>query len=396
MNRDTAPASRISSIDFLRGAVMIIMALDHTRDYFHQYSFYHNPADLSHTSVAIYFTRWITHFCAPVFVFLAGTSAFLSGQKKSKQELSGFLLKRGLWLLILEITVVSFGWFFNPQLSLFALQVIWVLGLSMILLAALVHLPLKFIFITGMILVFGHNLMDNVHVPGNTLAAFGWSQLHEFNVFRINDFVILSAYPVIPWVGVIALGYCFGSLYTSAFDAAKRRRILLITGSLGILVFILLRFINIYGDPAKWSAQLSAVYSFLSFLNTSKYPPSLLYLLMTLSPAFILLALSEKVSSRITDVISMYGRVPLFYYLLHIYLLHLLGMLLAWLTGFGWQKMIIADTWVTDQASLRGYGLSLPMVFLIWIIVVIALYPLCKKFDDYKRNNRSKWWLSYL
>src|SRR5450432_2492968 len=206
------PLTRIGSIDFLRGAVMIIMALDHTRDYFHRYSYYHNPADLDHTSTTIFFTRWITHFCAPVFVFLAGTSAFLSGQKKTKKDLSLFLLKRGLWLMLLEITLVAFGWFFNPLFSLWALQVIWVLGICMVLLAALIQLPQKLIFAIGIVMVFGHNLLDTVHVSGNSGAAFAWSELHEFNVFTFNHLIILAAYPVIPWVGVMALGYCFGNL----------------------------------------------------------------------------------------------------------------------------------------------------------------------------------------
>ena len=375
---------------------MIIMALDHTRDYFHRYSYFYNPADLSHTSPAIFFTRWITHFCAPVFVFIAGTSAFLSGQKKTRKDLSVFLVKRGLWLMVLEITLVSFGWFFNPLFSLWALQVIWVLGVCMIVLAALIHLPQKLIFIIGMALVFGHNLLDGVHVPGNTAASFAWSELHEFNVFNFHHIIILAAYPAIPWVGVMALGYCFGNIYLPAFDTAKRKRLLLLMGSLGIVLFILLRFINVYGDPSGWSPHSPAVFSFLSFLNVSKYPPSLLYLLMTLSPAFLFLAFAEKAPARMAGIVSTYGRVPLFYYLLHIYVLHFLAMLLAALTGFGWKEMVITQTWVTDDPALRGYGLSLPMVYLIWLIIVIALYPLCKKYDRYKQNNRSKWWLSYL
>src|SRR5450432_3020173 len=340
MRNPATTISRISSIDFLRGAVMIIMALDHTRDYFHQYSYYHNPADLTYTSPAIFFTRWITHFCAPVFIFLAGTSAFLSGQKKTRQQLSAFLFKRGLWLMFLEITLVGFGWFFNPHFSLFALQVIWVLGLCMVLMAALIYLPQKILFAFGIILVFGHNLLDGVHVPGNTIAAFGWSELHEFEAFSFHNLIIVSAYPVIPWVGVMALGYCFGNLYTSSVDAAKRKRMLLLMGSTGIVLFILLRFSNVYGDPNKWSVHSSAIFSLLSFLNLNKYPPSLLYLLMTLSPALIILALAEKAPAGISRIISTYGRVPLFYYLVHIYILHLLAMLVAGLTGFGWQNMI--------------------------------------------------------
>jgi uncharacterized membrane protein len=396
MNTPGKTFARINSIDLLRGIVMIIMALDHTRDYFHQYSYYHNPTDLHYTSAAIFFTRWITHFCAPIFIFLAGTSAFLSGQKKTKSELSVFLLKRGLWLIVLELTLVGFGWFFNPLFSVWALQVIWVLGLSMIVLAGLIWLPKKIIFVIGIAMVFLHNLLDGVHVPGNTAAAFGWSELHEFNGFQLGHIVIFAAYPLIPWAGVMGLGYCFGSIYLPAFDAAKRKRMLLMMGTLGVLLFVLIRYTNLYGDQSKWSVQQSPLFTVLSFLNVSKYPPSLLYLLMTLSPAFLFLAVAEKASSGITRFLSTFGRVPLFYYLLHIYLLHAGAMILSAATGFGWKEMVITKTWVTDDAALRGYGLSLPWVYLIWLIAVIALYPLCKKYDRYKQNNKAKWWLSYL
>ncbi|MEO5682628.1 MAG: heparan-alpha-glucosaminide N-acetyltransferase domain-containing protein [Chitinophagaceae bacterium] len=392
----THTAVRITTIDFLRGAVMIIMALDHTRDYFHAYSYYYNPVDLQHTSPAIFFTRWITHFCAPVFVFLAGTSAFLSGQKKTKQQLSVFLLKRGLWLMLLEITLVSFGWFFNPLFSLWVLQVIWVLGLSMIVLAGLVHLPVKAIMAIGLAMVLGHNLLDNMHVAGNTATAFGWAELHDFRAFTFRNIIVVSAYPLIPWAGVMALGYCFGRLFLPAFDAARRKRTLLIMGAAGITLFILLRFINIYGDSSRWAEQGSAVFSLMSFLNTSKYPPSLLYLLMTLSPAFLFLAVADQFSSRIAAIVSTYGRVPMMYYLVHIYVLHFFALLLAQFTGFGWHQMIITKGWITDNASLQGYGLSLPMVYIIWLVTVLAMYPLCRKYDRYKQNNRQQWWLSYL
>lgn len=396
MNTITTLKTRVTSIDLLRGIVMIIMALDHTRDYFHAYSFYYSPTDLAHTSPAIFFTRLITHFCAPVFVFLAGTSAFLSGQNKSKKDLSLFLLKRGLWLIILEITVVCFGWFFNPLFSVQGLQVIWVLGLCMIVLAVLIHFPKTIIFIIGITMVASHNLLDPIHVPGNNLAGFGWSVLHEFNVFSFAGINIYAAYPIIPWVGVMGLGYCFGSLYKHGFDASKRKRILVWTGVTTILLFLIIRYINVYGDPGKWSVQRSTLYTFLSFFNTHKYPPSLLYLLMTLGPSMLFLAITEKPLNRFTSFISTYGRVPLFFYLVHIYILHLLGMLAAVLTGFKWTDMVIQDTWITESPALKGYGFGLPVVYLVWIAVVILLYPLCRWYDNYKLRHRTKWWLSYL
>jgi uncharacterized membrane protein len=388
--------ARISSIDLLRGLVMIIMALDHTRDYFHRDAYLFDPTDLTHTSPIIFFTRWITHFCAPVFVFLAGTSAFISGQKKSKKELSLFLLKRGLWLMILEFTIVNFAWFFNPAFSLLGLQVIWVLGLSMVVLAALIYLPRYIIFSFGIVLITGHNILDQTHVPGNTMTGFLWSAFHEFNAFHYHDLVVMTAYPMIPWVAVMALGYCFGSLYTRDYESQKRRRILIILGSLGIFLFVGIRLLNVYGDPRLWSEQSSWSYTFLSFLNTSKYPPSLLYLLMTLSPAILFLAFVENIQNSVSKIIITFGRVPLFYYLMHIYLLHILAMTAAIITGYHWSDMVFTQTWITDKPSLKGYGFDLVVVYLIWLGIIIFLYPFCKRYDEYKQTHRQNWWLSYL
>src|SRR5258706_5618642 len=226
---------RILSIDLLRGVIMIIMALDHVRDYFHTEAFIYDPTDLDRTSVALFFTRWITHFCAPVFVLLAGTSAFLSGRKKTKNELSAFLLKRGLWLIFLELTVVNFAWFFNTHFSFELLATIWALGVSMICLSGLIFLSKRAILITGIILVAAHNLLDNVHVPGNSLEAFGWGILHEQELFTFGHFSILTAYPLLPWIGVMALGYCLGSLFTADVDPMKRKRILMWLGLSSLL-----------------------------------------------------------------------------------------------------------------------------------------------------------------
>lgn len=375
---------------------MIIMALDHTRDFFHQYSHLYEPNDLSHTSPAIFFTRWITHLCAPVFVFLAGTSAFLQGQKKSKRELSVFLIKRGLWLIVLELTLVTFGWFFNPYFSLVLLQVIWVLGISMVLLAALLHLPRTLLFVLGILMVASHHLLDNVHVTGNNLEAFLWSILHEFNAFQFRGVTVYTAYPIIPWVGVMALGYCFGSLYVNEFDAQKRKKILFFLGCIGIVLFLVIRYSNVYGDPSKWSGMPTTTFSILSFLNTTKYPPSLLFLLMTLSPAMFLLLLAERGTSKFANIIATYGRVPLFYYLVHIYLLHLLAMIAAETTGFSWKDMIFTNTWITQNLDLVGYGFNLLTVYVIWLSMVIVMYPLCRYYDAFKQSHRQQWWLSYL
>ena len=392
----TTHSKRITSIDLLRGAVMIIMALDHVRDYFHADAYLYDPLDLDKTSVALFFTRWITHFCAPVFMFLAGTSAFLVGQKKTKKELSIFLLTRGIWLVLLELTLVNFGWNFDISFTNIYFIVIWALGISMIVLAGLIHLPYKLILLIGILIVAGHNLFDTIHVQGNTLRAFGWSLLHDSNFFNWNGKNVLIGYPVIPWIGIMALGYCLGALYTPAFSAEKRKKILLIIGGSAIALFILVRFLNGYGDRAHWSQQSSTFNTFLSFLKVSKYPPSFLYALVTLGPAIIFLALSENIKGSFSKIISVYGRVPMFYYLLHIFFIHILTMLAAALfTDFSWKVWILKEPlWFTE--TLKGYGFSLGIVYLVWLGIVIGLYPLCKWYDRYKQNHKEKWWLSYL
>ena len=386
--------NRIESIDLLRGIVMVIMALDHVRDYFHADAFLYDPLDLSQTSVPLFFTRWITHFCAPVFVFLAGTSAFLVGERKGKGALSVFLLKRGLWLIFLELTVVNFAWFFNIHFSLVILVVIWALGVGMVVLAGLIHLPKKIILAIGLLLVAGHNLFDNFHVEGNNWKAVGWSLLHEFQFFSFDGWSLLIGYPLLAWIGVMALGYCFGSLYI--LEATVRKRNLIRLGSIAIILFLVIRGINIYGDPSHWSVQPSPVFTVLSFLNTTKYPPSLLYVLMTLGTAILFLAFAERPLGKLNRAFVTIGRVPMFYYLLHLYLIHGLAVLAAIATGFGFSSMINFEVWVTMSEALKGYGFNLWVVYGVWILVVLMLFPLCRWFEAYKRNHREKWWLAYL
>lgn len=389
-------SARIESIDLLRGIVMIVMALDHVRDYFHADAFLYDPTDMSKTSVVLFFTRWITHFCAPVFIFLAGTSAFLIGLRKSKQELSVFLLKRGFWLVFLELTIINFAWFFNFQFSLITLFVIWALGVGMIVLAACVHLPLKLTMAIGILMVVGHNAFDNFHVDGNGVNAILWSMVHQFQGFPLSkNYFLFIGYPVVPWIGVMMLGYCFGTFYQSSYSQATRRKILLYLGSALVALFVLIRFINGYGDPNPWSTQPNPVFTVLSFLNVSKYPPSLLYVLVTLGPAILFLAVSENYFGTLSQQIKILGRVPMFYYLLHLYLIHLLAMTAALLTGYDASDMVF-NTWVTNSPNLAGYGFSLWVVYVVWISVVLILFPLCKWYDTYKAQQRSKWWLSYV
>lgn len=375
---------------------MIIMVLDHARDYFHADAFVYDPLDLSQASVGLFFTRWITHFCAPVFVFLAGTSAYLAGRRKGVSELSFFLFTRGLWLVLLELTIVNFGWFFNLRFPFIALQVIWAIGVSMLALSLLVRLPLKAILLTGLVLVFGHNLLDGIHVPGTGIDSFLWALLHDQNYFPLGgDRGVFVAYPLIPWVGTMALGYCLGAIYTEDFPAKRRRRLLIYLGGGAIILFAIIRFINVYGDPVPWSEQSTPMYTFLSFLNTTKYPPSLLYLLMTLGPSLLFLAFSENEPSALARKTIVFGRVPLFFYVMHIFILHFIATIGAVLTGYPVWTMIF-NTWVTFSQELTGYGFGLPVVYVVWIGVVILLYPVSRWYERYKMTNREKVWLSYV
>lgn len=352
---------------------------------------------MQYTNGAVFFTRWITHFCAPIFMFLAGTSAFLVGQRKTKNELAAFLLKRGLWLMLLETVVINFAWSFNPAYPLFRLQVIWALGLAMVFMSAAVYLPPKMILAIGLIILFGHNLLDNIHATGNSFMDFLWGQLHERKRFTIANHFIATGYPILPWFAIMALGYCFGNFYKKGMDAKLRKKYLLIIGSAAIMLYLLLRGINSYGDMSPWAIQHSTILTLCSFLNVTKYPPSLLYSLMTLGPALILLALMEKPLNWFGKIIIVYGRVPLFFYILHLFLIHGLAMLAVVWQGRPWTDMVtITNVNAKDSPWLQGYGFTLWQIYLVWLFVVAMLYPLCKKYDRYKTNHKEKWWLSYL
>jgi len=393
-----AISTRIESIDLLRGIVMIIMALDHVRDYFHYSAYQYDPTDLTQTSVPIFLTRWITHFCAPIFMLLAGVSAHLYGAKRSRKELAFFLFTRGLWLLVAELFIVTLEWTFNPLYSLYILQVIWAFGASMMLLSALIYLPKPWIICLGILLIGGHNLLDSVHVPpGHPAGAFIWALFHERGFFPMGPFHFLIGYPILPWLGIICAGYGLGGLYVSSYDPAKRRRWLLYLGFGAIFLFVVLRYINVYGDHAHWSVFQRPVFTLLSFLNTTKYPPSLLYILMTLGPALVFLALTEKPLNALTRKITVFGRVPMFYYLAHIFLVHVLAIGGAVALHYPWTDMVMIRSWVTSNTLLKGYGFNLLTVYAIWIAVILVLYPICKRFDLYKRTHQaSQRWLSYM
>jgi uncharacterized membrane protein len=388
----TIAKTRIESIDLLKGVVMVIMALDHVRDYFHYSAFMFNPADPTQSTLPIFLTRWITHFCAPAFSFLAGLSAFMVGKRKSKNELSVFLIKRGIWLIFIELTIVCFGWYFDLQFRTLGLLVIWSLGISMIILAALIYLPRNYILLISLLLICFHNLLDNVHFPGNVL----WSVVHEQMIYKFSgNKILLIGYPIVPWFAVMALGYYFGSLYDKSFDNSKRKKLLNSIGIIAVATFVVLRLANLYGDPKQFKEFGSFSQNLISFLNPNKYPPSLLYLLMTLGATFLFLANSEKLKGRIVNFFCTFGRVPFFYYILHIYIIHIIAMIMAQISGWGWKKMILS-TFIAFEPNMKGYGYSLWIVYVIWISAILLLYPLCKRFDKYKQNHKEKWWLSYL
>jgi uncharacterized membrane protein len=403
----TPEKRRIDSLDLLRGIVMVIMMLDHTRDFVHNAAFQFDPADLTHTNVALFLTRWITHFCAPVFVFLAGTGAFLQlSRGKSKADLSRFLVTRGIWLIVLELTVVRLGMWFAFDIRMFGfLQVIWVIGVSMIVLAALVYLPVKLVGGFGLAMIALHNLLDGYrvaswHGPGTPEPGFGakvWMVLHQaFEPFPIVGFpspVVIVIYPLVPWIGVMAAGYAFGKLYE--LDAQRRRRLLLIIGGTATALFVFLRAINIYGDPSQWSTQKNAVFTVLSFINTTKYPPSLLFLLMTLGPSILALAAFETGTGRgrVREFFVTFGRVPLFFYLLQWPTAHLIAVLLNLNYGKPTERLFQTPIDWTGPAS--GMGFNLAVVYTCWIAGVLLLYPLCRWFAGLKQR-RNDWWLSYL
>lgn len=388
----TPPSPRLESVDALRGLVMVLMALDHVRDFFSNATV--RPEDLQATTPALFLTRWITHLCAPVFLFLAGAGAYLHGAKgRSTGEISRYLFTRGLWLVFLEATLVNWGWSFQLSLHSFEGQVIWAIGASMIALAALVHLPRGVLVAFSLLMIALHNAFDHVRFPASDWRFIPWSILHAGEMIRFGRGVTLfPLYPLIPWIGVMAAGYAFGPVLTR--PAAGRRVWTLGLGAALLGVFVGLRFTNLYGDPHPWAPQRSAAFTVFSFLNCDKYPPSLLYLLMTLGPALLWLGLADRFPRLNVSWLVVFGRVPLFYYLAHLYLAHASAGLLCLLTGRPDHAR-----WVLSNATFGstpvGYGYPLGVVYLAWVAIVAALYPACRWYADFKRRHRHPV-LSYL
>jgi uncharacterized membrane protein len=386
---------RLDSVDLLRGLIMILMALDHTRGFFSNATFY--PLDLDKTNVPLFLTRWFTHYCAPLFVFLAGAGAFLSSTRgKTKGELSWYLVTRGAWLILLEITIIRWtGWSFSLDMHFIGVGVIWAIGWSMIALAGLIHLPLSAVALFGVIMIAGHNALDPIRPESFGPLAWLWQILHTGGGFEFAPGYRFGAgYPLIPWIGVMAAGYAFGSVML--WNAHDRQRWMWKTGTAAIVLFILLRGSNLYGDTGSWTAQKNDIFTIFSFIHVQKYPPSLLYLLMTIGPGLILLSVLDRWPQRWLQPVVTFGRVPLFYYLLHLPLIHGLAVLFNygrygradWLMGWP-----LTSGPPQDAPSDKGFGLLI--VYLVWILAVLILYPVCRWFADVKRRRREAW-LTYL
>jgi uncharacterized membrane protein len=373
---------------------MIIMALDHTRDFFHETAMTADPTDMETTTAPLFFTRWITHFCAPTFVLLSGMSAYLSSRNKSAKEASTFFIKRGLWLVVVEITLVTFGLTFNPFFNFIILQVIWAIGVSMILLGIFSAISLRLTLVIGILLIVTHNALDYATVPKSGTAS---TLLNMFltargTIIPLNaQHIIGDFYAVLPWTGIMFVGFSMGSWFRKEFNPVKRLQLLRITGVAMIVGFIVLRFLKGYGDPGAW--QSDGQHTFLSFLNTNKYPPSLQYTFMTLGPAILLLSVAENIKNRVSQVITVYGRVPFFYYILHFYILHILLAIIFFLDGH--HSSEIANPASIFMFRPPTFGYPLPGVYLIWISVVASLYLPCRWFYKYK-STHNQWWLRYI
>jgi uncharacterized membrane protein len=388
----------MKSIDAVRGLAMVLMALDHVRDFFHANNLLFAPTDLSSTTTALFLTRWITNFCAPSFVLLTGVGAFLWAERgKSTRELCHFLLTRGLWLILLELTVIRcLGWYFNFDYRDVPGTVIWAIGWSMVVLAGLVYLPRRVILVVAVALMATHNLWDNVEPAAFGRLGWVWAILHSGDTLEpLPGVTFRPLYPLLPWIGVMAAGYAVGPWMSPSYP--NRRRLFLGIGVALTLGFVLLRALNFYGDPEPWSVQRNGLFTVFSFVNCQKYPPSLLYLLMTLGPTFLLLAALETWPVAAPKPLVTLGRVPLFFYLLHLPLIHALAVVFSFVRYGQTNWLFQEPPWGTSAAGIypEGYGYDLLAVYALCALVLALLWPACGWYAELKRRYRA-WWLSYL
>ncbi len=394
---DTTKATRrVESIDALRGLIMVIMALDHVRDFVHRAAMSQSPTNLATTTPLLFLTRWITHVCAPVFMFTAGLGAYLWWKRNhTRTQLSTFLVTRGLWLILLELTVMRLAYDFNVGTSdPVLLLVFWALGACMIVLAALAWLPETALAVLAVAAIALHNLLDPVNARDFGDHAMWWNIVHQVGAFKLGPAFVIVGYPLIPWVAVMALGFTAGKLFT--LEPERRQQLLVRAGLALTVTFIVARAINRYGDPAHWSTQSSAALTVLSFLNTTKYPPSLVFLCMTLGPALLALAWFDRRQPTATNPLVVLGRAPLFYFVAHFMLAHLVVAALAFVK-YGSAATAFIFTPVPSMGGDRklyppDFGDDLWVVYLVWIAIVVALYPACRWWANAKATNRNWWW----
>jgi uncharacterized membrane protein len=374
--------TRVNSIDLLRGLIMIVMALDHTRDYFNAAAMEFDPLDITKTTPALFFTRWITHFCAPAFVFLSGISVNINLRKRGRPELAKYLLTRGFWLVFLDVVVLRFAMTFNFYYDLTFLSILWMLGWCMVFMAVVIFLPYRVTLIISLLIIAGHDALAGIiFEPGTTMSVI-WTLTMQ------RGFVppaFLSVYPIIPWLAVMMFGFVTGRLYGEKYDPVLRRRLLTQLGILAIVLFIVLRWVNVYGDPAPWMhSDRGVLYTTLSYLNVSKYPVSLLFVLMTLGPLMLLLARFETVKAGWLSPAAVFGRVPLFYFLVHFFLIHAASLIVHMIRN----GTSLSEVDFHASAGLGGIGaaggVNLFWTYVAWMSLVVVLYPICKWYDRRK------------
>jgi uncharacterized membrane protein len=389
-------AKRIQSIDVLRGIIMAIMALDHSRDFFHDTALLQDATDIATTTPILFFTRWITHYCAPLFVFLSGVSIYLQSLRKTKRELSSFLFTRGLWLVFAEVTLVAFGWSFDVYSRFVFLQIIWAIGSSMMIMSVLIWGRYWLVAALGIVITLCHNMIDYVVITDKWLKFFGNMLLMtDHTPYFIGNGGFMFGYAVLPWTGIMLLGFAIGRWFNTGLVTPQHRKKMLV--SLGLLLstlFVLLRFSNGYGDPEPWIQQDTVAKTIMSFFNVTKYPPSLMYACMTLGPGMLALAALEGVQNRVTDVFNIFGRVPFFYYLLHIYVIHLMTMGMFFMQGFDFQDGVHIKKSFAFRPR-EGFGVSLWASYLLWLVVLFICYYPSRWYNNYKSTHK-KWWLSYI
>jgi uncharacterized membrane protein len=387
--------TRLTSVDILRGAIMVIMALDHTRDYFHNEALINDPTDLSKSGAGVFLTRWITHFCAPGFLFLAGVSAYLKRSRATRNELSRYLLTRGLWLMFLDITVLRFAVLFNFYYSYNIVSILWLIGTCMVLMSGLIFLRHWAIFAVAMVIVFGHNLLDGLTVNPESSLYVPWVLLINGGLIQTSATTVFFIYATIPWLGIMMFGYFVGRWYGEPYTDKMRRRLLVYFGILSIILFLFFRYTGFYGDPRPAVDYPDVLTSLLSFLNVTKYPVSLQFTLMTIGPLLLILAALEKVSVELLKPLLVFGRVPLFYFIVHFFVIHAAALVVYMIqTGKSLSEIDFHFPASFGGISSDG-GVSLFWTYVAWVLVVVALYPLCRWFENYRRND-GRWWTRWL